>query len=129
MVCKSTNEKVPYFNAPVFLQNKTQIGKVDEIFGPTNILMFTVKVSDGAVATSFKAGDKVYIGPDKLLPMARFLQPQCVRMLCACVGSLTRWLTSPSLSLFPLSGLDLLVAAADGVAAAVGRPGVGAVAA
>ena len=33
MVCKSTNEKVPYFNAPVYLENKTQIGKVDEIFG------------------------------------------------------------------------------------------------
>ena len=36
MVIKSTNEKVPYFNAPVYLQNKTQIGKVDEIFGPIN---------------------------------------------------------------------------------------------
>lgn len=35
MVCKNTNEKVPYFNAFVFLENKTQIGKVDEIFGPT----------------------------------------------------------------------------------------------
>jgi hypothetical protein len=36
MVLKSTNEKVPYFNAPVYLQNKTQIGKIDEIFGPIN---------------------------------------------------------------------------------------------
>ena len=33
-VCKCTNEKIPYFNAPIFLENKTQIGKVDEIFGP-----------------------------------------------------------------------------------------------
>ena len=33
---KLTNEKIPYFNAPIFLQNKTQIGKVDEIFGPIN---------------------------------------------------------------------------------------------
>ena len=31
--------------------------------------------SDGVIATSFKANDKVYIGPDKLLPMARFLPP------------------------------------------------------
>jgi hypothetical protein len=23
-----------YFNAPVFLENKTQIGKIDDIFGP-----------------------------------------------------------------------------------------------
>jgi H/ACA ribonucleoprotein complex subunit 1 len=34
LVCKCTNEKVPYFNAPIFLENKQQIGKVDEIFGP-----------------------------------------------------------------------------------------------
>ena len=33
LVCKGTNEKVPYFNAPIFLENKQQIGKVDEIFG------------------------------------------------------------------------------------------------
>jgi hypothetical protein len=24
---------VPYFNAPIFLQNKTQVGKIEEIFG------------------------------------------------------------------------------------------------
>ena len=34
LVCKCTNEKIPYFNAPVYLENKEQIGKVDEIFGP-----------------------------------------------------------------------------------------------
>jgi len=34
MVCNSTNEKVPYFNAPIYLENKTQIGKVEEVFGP-----------------------------------------------------------------------------------------------
>ena len=28
MVCKSTNEKIPYFNAFIYLENKTQIGKV-----------------------------------------------------------------------------------------------------
>ncbi|KAG8059774.1 hypothetical protein GUJ93_ZPchr0002g24968 [Zizania palustris] len=36
VVTKLTNEKVPYFNAPIYLQNKTQIGKVDEIFGLIN---------------------------------------------------------------------------------------------
>ncbi|KAL6644419.1 hypothetical protein ACP70R_016027 [Stipagrostis hirtigluma subsp. patula] len=35
-VTKLTNEKVPYFNAPIYLQNKTQIGKADEIFDPIN---------------------------------------------------------------------------------------------
>lgn len=35
IVCKCTTaeSKVPYFNAPVYLENKEQIGKVDEIFG------------------------------------------------------------------------------------------------
>ena len=33
LVCRSTNEKIPYFNAPMYLENKEQIGKVDEIFG------------------------------------------------------------------------------------------------
>lgn len=35
-VTRLTNEKIPFFNAPIYLQNKTQIGKVDEIFGPIN---------------------------------------------------------------------------------------------
>lgn len=36
LVCKSVNEKIPYFNAPIYLGNKTQIGRVDEILGPIN---------------------------------------------------------------------------------------------
>ena len=31
--CTTEENKVPYFNAPVYLENKEQIGKVDEIFG------------------------------------------------------------------------------------------------
>jgi hypothetical protein len=34
LVCKATNDMIPYFNAGIFLENKQQIGKVDEIFGP-----------------------------------------------------------------------------------------------
>ncbi|ORZ08707.1 Gar1/Naf1 RNA binding region-domain-containing protein [Absidia repens] len=73
MVCKSINPKVPYFNAPIYLENKSQIGKVDEILGPLNEVYFTVKMQEGMVATSFKPNDKVYIGGDKLLPLERFL--------------------------------------------------------
>ncbi|XP_065865403.1 putative H/ACA ribonucleoprotein complex subunit 1-like protein 1 [Euphorbia lathyris] len=76
-VTKLTNEKIPYFNAPVFLQNKTQIGKVDEIFGPINESLFSIKMMEGIVATSYAPGDKFYIDPNKLLPLARFLpQPK-----------------------------------------------------
>lgn len=76
---KLTNEKIPYFNAPIYLQNKTQIGKVDEIFGPINESYFSIKMMEGIVATSYSAGDKFYIDPAKLLPLARFLpQPKYV---------------------------------------------------
>jgi rRNA processing protein Gar1 len=27
--------QIPYFNAPIFLENKAKVGKVDEIFGKT----------------------------------------------------------------------------------------------
>ncbi|PVV04244.1 hypothetical protein BB560_001265 [Smittium megazygosporum] len=73
MVCKSSIEKVPYFNAPVFLQNKSQIGKVDEIFGPINQVCFSIKMDSGIVASSFEKDSKVYISPDRLLPLERFL--------------------------------------------------------
>ncbi|KAK4791963.1 hypothetical protein SAY86_022398 [Trapa natans] len=76
-VTKLTNEKIPFFNAPIYLQNKTQIGKVDEIFGPINESYFSVKMMEGIVATSYHQGDKFYIDPAKLLPLARFLpQPK-----------------------------------------------------
>ncbi|KAJ9106783.1 hypothetical protein QFC20_003967 [Naganishia adeliensis] len=74
MLCSSVMPtKVPYFNAPIYLQNKTQIGKVDEILGPINEVYFTVKMNEGMLASSFKKDDKVYIGGDKLLPIERFL--------------------------------------------------------
>merc|ERR1712225_149587 len=73
MVCESVNPKIPYFNAPIYLENKTAVGKVDEILGPINQVYFTIKPQEGIVATSFKNGDKFYIGGDKLLPLERFL--------------------------------------------------------
>ncbi|KAJ3587715.1 hypothetical protein NHX12_011312 [Muraenolepis orangiensis] len=75
VVCKCTTEenKVPYFNAPVYLENKEQIGKVDEIFGQIRDFYFSVKLSDNMKASSFKKLQKFYIDPMKLLPLQRFL--------------------------------------------------------
>ena len=74
MLCSLTKPTtIPYFNAPIYLENKTQIGKVDEILGPINEVYFTVKMENGMVASSFKKEDKVFIGGDKLLPIERFL--------------------------------------------------------
>ncbi|KAI5073681.1 hypothetical protein GOP47_0011694 [Adiantum capillus-veneris] len=76
-VIKLINEKIPYFNAPIYLENKTQIGKVEEIFGPINEVFFSVKMLEGIIATSYKSGDIIFIDPAKLLPLQRFLpQPQ-----------------------------------------------------
>merc|ERR1712054_734712 len=67
----------PYFNAPIYLENKEQIGKIDEILGSITNVMFSVKTSEGIAASSYKDGDKVYINPMKLLPLERFLpQPK-----------------------------------------------------
>jgi H/ACA ribonucleoprotein complex subunit 1 len=90
LVCESTNVKIPYFNAPIYLENKvslgnpqkfpfkadkaqTAIGKVDEILGPITAVYFTIKPQEGIQAASFKSGDKFYIGGDKLLPLEKFL--------------------------------------------------------
>ncbi|CAN1271828.1 Putative H/ACA ribonucleoprotein complex subunit 1-like protein 1, partial [Linum perenne] len=90
-VTKLTNEKIPYFNAPIFLQNKTQIGKVDEIFGPINESFFSIKMMEGIVANSYSAGDKFFIDPNKLLPLARFLsQPKYVSFFLSNGAASTR---------------------------------------
>mmetsp|Transcript_25864 Transcript_25864/g.37048 ORF Transcript_25864/g.37048 Transcript_25864/m.37048 type:complete len:205 (-) Transcript_25864:70-684(-) len=74
MVCSLSHATgmIPYFNAAIFLENKKKIGKVDEIFGPLQKIMFTVKPDPGIFAKSFVANDLVYISTDKLLPLSRF---------------------------------------------------------
>ncbi|CAM9317532.1 unnamed protein product [Ectocarpus fasciculatus] len=72
VVCRLTHTMIPYFNAGIYLENKSKIGKVEEVFGPVNKVYFTIKTDPGVQATSFKKGDCVFIGTDKLLPLARF---------------------------------------------------------
>ncbi|THD24957.1 H/ACA ribonucleoprotein complex subunit [Fasciola hepatica] len=59
IVCKLTNEKIPHFNAFVYLENKEEVGKVDEIFGPIK--------------------DAFYMDPYKFLPLDRVLNPNAFR--------------------------------------------------
>ncbi|NWI12933.1 GAR1 protein, partial [Crypturellus soui] len=56
--CKTEENRVPYFNAPVYLDNKEQIGKVDEIFGQLRDFYFSVKLSENMKASSFKKMQK-----------------------------------------------------------------------
>lgn len=73
LVCKVEIDDVPYFNAPIFLENKEQIGKIDEIFGTVRDYSVSVKLSENMHAHSFKPSQKLFIDPSKLLPIARFL--------------------------------------------------------
>lgn len=47
-VTKLSNEKIPHFNAAIYLENKTQIGKVDEIFGPINESVSSLSLSSSS---------------------------------------------------------------------------------
>jgi len=104
MVFKVQNiEKIPKFNSPVFLENKTMFGQIDEIFGPVNevvrahceafgacvrhvganrvltpfpVQYFTVKPKGGFTASSFEKKGKCYIGSDRLLPAKMFLEAE-----------------------------------------------------
>ena len=40
---------------------------------PLGPQFFTIKMSEGIVATSYSSGDKFFIDPMKLLPLERFL--------------------------------------------------------
>ncbi|CAF0841878.1 unnamed protein product [Adineta steineri] len=73
LVCKATNEMIPYFNAGIFLENKQQIGKVDEILGPMKQYWFSVSLLENMKPDSFKKNEKLFVDPNKLLPLARFL--------------------------------------------------------
>jgi H/ACA ribonucleoprotein complex subunit 1 len=61
LVIKVEIEDVPYFNAPIYLENKEQIGKIDEIFGNIRDYYVSVKLSDDVKVKSFKAQQKVNV--------------------------------------------------------------------
>lgn len=61
LVCKITIQDVPYFNAPIFLENKEQIGKIDEIFGNLRDYYVTIKLGENMKASSFKSQEKVCV--------------------------------------------------------------------
>lgn len=59
LVCKVQIEDVPYFNAPIYLENKESIGKIDEIFGTLRDYYVSIKLSENMKASSFKHAQKV----------------------------------------------------------------------
>ncbi|RZC37673.1 H/ACA ribonucleoprotein complex subunit 1 [Asbolus verrucosus] len=58
LVVKVELEDVPFFNAPIYLENKEQIGKIDEIFGNLRDYYVTIRLGEDVKATSFKKNQK-----------------------------------------------------------------------
>lgn len=73
LICKVELEDVPFFNAPIYLENKEQIGKIDEIFGNLRDYSVSIRLGENMKASSFKVNQKLFIDPAKLLPLQRFL--------------------------------------------------------
>lgn len=74
VVCKvSLEDQVPMFNQPVFLENKTHIGKSDEIFGQLNSVLMSVELVDTIKPDSLDKKQLIYMDPSKVLPKDRFL--------------------------------------------------------
>lgn len=73
IVKASDVKKVPKFNRGIYTENKSKVGTIDEIFGPIDGFLYSVKLVEGVNAASYKPGDKFYMGWDDTLPIDRFL--------------------------------------------------------
>ena len=67
---------VPMFHQVVMSSksNGQEIGRVDEIFGPTGNYLFSVTPSEGVNVDSLKKGDKVFMDKAFMLPMRFFME-------------------------------------------------------
>jgi rRNA processing protein Gar1 len=63
MIAMIDGERVPLLARMIYNENKTLIGKVDDVFGPMHTPGICVKTdaNSGVKAESFKKGDKVSV--------------------------------------------------------------------
>lgn len=66
--------RFPKFNRGIYLENKSKVGTVDEIFGPVSDFYFSVKPAEGVNPSSFKSNQVLYINPEDLLQVDRLTQ-------------------------------------------------------
>ena len=57
--CSILEKKVPLLMRSIYMENKSLIGKVDDVFGPVTAPGIAVKPVEGVKGQSFKEGDKV----------------------------------------------------------------------
>lgn len=67
--------RVPRFNALVYKANKAKVGKIDEVMGNTEDVMFSVIPERGVQPTAFTKGDKIFCSPTQIMPTRFFTQP------------------------------------------------------
>ncbi|MCQ2819904.1 MAG: H/ACA ribonucleoprotein complex subunit GAR1/NAF1 [archaeon] len=73
LVKNTLKDKVPIFGRPVYINDKKKIGLIEDVLGPINDFMFTVKCDEGIPPTSIKEEEKIYMNPEHFLPFERFL--------------------------------------------------------
>ena len=59
IICYVMESKVPLLMRSIYMENKTLIGKVDDVFGPVTAPGIAIKPEEGVKGESFKEGDKV----------------------------------------------------------------------
>ena len=73
LVKNTLEDKVPIFGRPVYIENKKKIGMIEDVLGPINEFMFSVKCDEGIKPTSFKENTKIYMNVEHFLSFDRFL--------------------------------------------------------
>ena len=59
ILCSLIDKRLPLLMRNIYFQNKTLIGKVDDVFGPVTGAGIAIKPAEGVKGESFKVGDKV----------------------------------------------------------------------
>jgi H/ACA ribonucleoprotein complex subunit 1 len=76
LLFKVTEEgKVPRFNSFIYKQNKAKIGKIDEILGAVDDVMFSAKPAAGVAMDSLKEGETAWMAPNEINTCHSFLAP------------------------------------------------------
>jgi H/ACA ribonucleoprotein complex subunit 1 len=76
LIFKCVHKNVPLCDSNIYNDDKTLLGKLDEVLGPiSGPIYFSVKLAEENKGKKLSVGDKCYINPMRVLPLERFLPP------------------------------------------------------
>ncbi len=78
MCCYIMEKKVPLLMRSIYKENKTLIGKVDDVFGPVTAPGIAIKPVEGVKGESFSEGEVVYADPYELRDITFFMPKPAV---------------------------------------------------